>query len=53
MTKQLFALTVTAVGEVRDKDGNLLNTEPVETTIVVDEEQLAALVAAQQEGQDQ
>lgn len=35
---QLYELKITASGEVRDADGNLLRTEPVEATAVVDED---------------
>lgn len=34
---QMYELRITASGEVRDADGNLLSSEPVETTVVVDE----------------
>lgn len=30
MSNMSFAVKITAVGEVRDKDGNLLSAEPVE-----------------------
>ena len=35
---QMYELRITASGEVRDADGNLLSSEPVESTVVVDEE---------------
>jgi hypothetical protein len=40
---QLYELAISAVGEVRDADGNLVSTEPVEATITVTEAQLRAL----------
>jgi len=40
---QLYELAISAVGEVRDAEGNLVSTEPVETTITVTEEQLREL----------
>lgn len=40
---QLYELHVTAVGEVRDADGNLISTQPIDTTITVTADQLAAL----------
>lgn len=30
--EQRYKLVITAVGEVRDKDGNLISSEPVEAT---------------------
>lgn len=30
MPEQRYKLVITAVGEVRDKDGNLVSSEPVE-----------------------
>lgn len=40
---QMYELRLTAQGEVRDADGNLVSSEPVEATFVVDEQQLKAL----------
>lgn len=40
---QQYEIKVTASGEVRDADGNLISTEPVEATFVVDEHQLKTL----------
>lgn len=39
MGAHLFALEIEASGEVRDKDGNLIETVPVKQTIHVTEEQ--------------
>lgn len=39
----MFRLTISAVGEVRDAEGNLVSTEPVEATLDVTAEQLADL----------
>lgn len=43
MAAQMFDITITAVGEVRDADGNLVSTEPVEAHMQVTAEELAAL----------
>ena len=32
---ELFELKITAQGEVRDADGNLISSEPVEATCVI------------------
>lgn len=40
MTEQMFEIKINAVGEVRDKDGNLLSSEPIELTQIVSESQL-------------
>jgi hypothetical protein len=39
----MFEIKVSAVGEVRDKDGNLISSEPVETTMQVTEAEARAL----------
>lgn len=49
MSEQLYRLTITATGEVRDAEGNLLNQQPLEAEITLTEEQAAALVANQEE----
>lgn len=41
--KQLFEITITATGEVRDAEGNLVSSSPVEATMRVTAEELAAL----------
>lgn len=46
---QLYEIAVTATGEVRDADGNLISSTPVESRITVTEEQLAELLATQEE----
>ena len=43
MTEQMFEMKITAIGEVRDKDGNLLSAEPVEMTKIVSETELRAM----------
>lgn len=43
MTQQMYQITVTATGEVRDADGNLISAEPVEATMEVTADQLAEL----------
>jgi hypothetical protein len=45
---QLYEMTVRATGEVRDADGNLISTEPIETTTVVTEEQMRSLTQGDQ-----
>lgn len=42
MAGQMFDVTITATGEVRDAEGNLVSTEPVEATMRVTAEELAA-----------
>lgn len=37
---QMFAVTVTATGEVRDAEGNLISSSPIEATFEVTEDQL-------------
>jgi hypothetical protein len=44
---QLYELRITATGEVRDADGNLISQEPVETTVTVTEEQARQLMEEQ------
>jgi hypothetical protein len=36
----MYELAITATGEVRDADGNLVSSEPIESTIQVTAEQL-------------
>jgi hypothetical protein len=43
MAGQLYELAITANGEVRDADGNLVSCEPLTSTITVTEAQLAEL----------
>lgn len=38
-----YELAITATGEVRDADGNLVSSEPLTSTITVTESQLAEL----------
>lgn len=40
---QMYELAITATGEVRDAEGNLISSEPVESTVTVTAEQLAEL----------
>jgi hypothetical protein len=40
---QMYELAVTATGEVRDAEGNLISSSPVESKIVVTEAQLREL----------
>jgi hypothetical protein len=39
---QLYELRIVASGEVRDADGNLIPSEPIETTVVLTEEEAQA-----------
>lgn len=39
-----YELRITATGEVRDADGNLLNTPTAESTVTVTEEEARALM---------
>ena len=41
---QLYELTFTATGEVRDKDGNLISSEPIQSTRVVTAEEAAEIL---------
>jgi hypothetical protein len=43
---QQYKLVIRAEGEVRDKDGNLISTEPLEGQTVITEEQAAKLLEA-------
>ncbi len=43
MTGQLFEVVIRAMGEVRDADGNLISTEPVEARMTVTETEARAL----------
>lgn len=40
---QMYELAITATGEVRDADGNLIETQPIEATMHVTEAQLREL----------
>lgn len=50
---QLFELKIVATGEVRDADGNLIETRPVEATAVVTEAQARALLTDTQPLEEQ
>lgn len=44
MSEQMkFVVKIEATGEVRDKDGNLISSTPVESTQIVTAEELKAL----------
>lgn len=43
----LYELRITASGEVRDADGNLISSEPVEATVIVTEDQARELMERQ------
>jgi hypothetical protein len=40
---QMFEVVIKAVGEVRDKDGNLISASPVEATMHLTADEVAAL----------
>lgn len=40
---QMFDVVITAMGEVRDADGNLISSEPIEALMTMTEEQVTAL----------
>jgi hypothetical protein len=42
--------TLTATAEVRDKDGNLISSTPVETSALVTEQEAAELISALNKG---
>ncbi len=44
---QMFAVTISAMGEVRDADGNLVSSSPVEATFEVTEDQLRSMIEEQ------
>lgn len=39
MAGQMYQMTVTAIGEVRDADGNLVSAEPIEAITTLTQEQ--------------
>jgi hypothetical protein len=43
MSTQMFEVKVTATGEVRDAEGNLVSSEPVEAVLHLTAEQVRAL----------
>ncbi len=43
MSTQQYEIAITATAEVRDAEGNLISAEPVESTVVVTEEQMHAM----------
>lgn len=44
MTTLMCEVKVTAVAEIRDADGNLVSTHPIESTVIVDEETARTLM---------
>lgn len=40
---ELFQMTITATGEVRDAEGNLISSEPIEATVLLTAEQVEEL----------
>jgi predicted DNA-binding protein with PD1-like motif len=47
MTETMYKVKITAVGEVRDADGNLLSSEPYETEQLMTEAEVLALQGEQ------
>jgi hypothetical protein len=43
MSKQLYEVVISAVGEVRDKDGKLISSEPIQVKQVMTEAQIKEL----------
>jgi hypothetical protein len=43
VTQPLYEVRVTAMGEVRDADGNLISSEPVEATLTLTADQVREL----------
>ena len=43
---QQYKLNIRAEGEVRDKDGNLISSEPLEGQTVISEEQAQQIIEA-------
>lgn len=46
---QMYELAITANGEVRDADGNLIRSEPIEAKLQVTEEQLREIFPPNEE----
>lgn len=46
---QLYEMTVSASGEVRDADGNLISSEPIQAKTIVTHEQMLALTQGDQQ----
>ena len=44
MPDQLYEVRVTATGTVRDKDGNIISEQPIETTSILTEDEVRALI---------
>lgn len=45
---QMYELRITATGEVRDKDGNLLRSEPIESVQTITEAEALAILESQE-----
>ena len=43
MPEQMYAVKVSAVGEVRDAEGNLISSEPVEATLTLTADEVRTL----------
>jgi hypothetical protein len=41
---QMYEVVITATGEVRDADGNLISSEPVEARMTMTEEQVKSMI---------
>jgi len=44
VSDQLFEVTISATAEVRDADGNLISSTPVESTTTMTADEVAALM---------
>lgn len=40
---QMYEVKITAIGEVRDKDGNLIESVPIEVTKIMSEDEIASM----------
>lgn len=49
MSNLTFEVKITAIGEVRDKDGNLLSAEPVEFNQIMTADELRAFTEGENE----
>jgi hypothetical protein len=44
MSEQMFEVLITATAEVRDADGNLISSSPIEAAMTMNAEQVAELI---------
>ena len=43
MPDQMYEMRITATGTVRDKDGNIISEQPIETVTILTEDEIRAL----------